>query len=168
MGYPPVTFVDEDDNVLGAAPLPEVREKGQIHRIARIMVEDGEANILLQKRSPNVKWPNCWDNSAAGHVDEGEDYDQAAHREMFEEIGLKADLTELGKYYSENQINKWVLKRFNVAYKTVVHKDVQTKLQPEEVTEVKWFSLQEVKDLIKKHPEKTTDGLREVIKRYYS
>lgn len=168
MSHPPVVFVDEDDQVLGAASLSEVREKGQIHRIARVMLEDKDGNILLQKRAPTVAWPNIWDHSAAGHVDEGENYDQAALREMLEEIGVKTKLTRVGKYYSENLYQKQVIKRFNAVYKAVVEHDVKTILQPEEVSEVRWFTLVEIRNLIQNQPEQFTDGIHEVIARYYS
>ena len=41
--------------------------------------------------------PLLWDSSAAGHVEANEDYDEAAARELMEELGVSARLERLGK-----------------------------------------------------------------------
>ena len=165
-----IQIVDEHDNPVGAGEMYPSHEKGLIHRVVRIMVEDGDGNILLQKRSARMKrWPNCWDNSAAGHVDVGETYEVAAMRELQEEIGIKrSELEELGVYYTDRPIgNIPHLRRFNRVYKTIATAD-EAKIDEDEVTEVRWFTLEEVKQLIKEHPDMVTDGLTDVIDRYYS
>ncbi|HSX52907.1 MAG TPA: NUDIX domain-containing protein [Patescibacteria group bacterium] len=165
-----IQIVDENDNPLRAATMPETHAKGLIHRVVRIMVEDSQGRILLQKRAPNMSWPNCWDNSAAGHVDAGEDYLTAARRELFEEIGIKTDkLDEIGKYYTQGKYQSQIHKRFNNLYKVVLTAiPQQMALQKEEVASVKWFSLKDIKKLIKDKPDKVTDGLRDVIERFYT
>ena len=52
----------------------------------------------MQKRSPwKDRHPLLWDSSAAGHVEANEDYDEAAARELMEELGVSARLARLGK-----------------------------------------------------------------------
>lgn len=163
-----VDVVDEDDRVTQTVSVQNAREQGLIHRIARIMVEDEKSRkILLQKRTAKLLWPNCWDNSAAGHVDAGEDYLTAAKRELFEEIGVKSEhLEQQGKYFTDQVYNGYRLRRFNMLYKCRVN-SLPTNLQAEEVSEVRWFTLEEIKQLIHDYPEKTTDGLKDVIGRFY-
>ena len=36
-------------------------------------------------------YPGAWDSSAAGHLDAGEDYNEAAARELREELGLTSN-----------------------------------------------------------------------------
>ncbi len=162
-----VRIVDENDKPIGNKSLREARTKGLIHRIARVMVEDSKGRILLQKRTKKLLWPHCWDNSAAGHVDADEEYLPAAKRELFEETGIKADkLEEVGTYFTDKKEDWRILKRFNRVYR-LIKDDVDTTVHNAEVAEVKWFTLGEVKKLIKDHPDKVTDGLRDVISRYY-
>jgi isopentenyldiphosphate isomerase len=133
------------------------------------MVEDESGNnVLLQKRSLNNQlYPGRWDNSAAGHVDDGEDYLTAAKRELFEEIGIKTDdLVEVGKYYNSTKAGDFTLNQFNKVYKFVT-KDTPCKLQKKEVSEVKWFSIIELKKLVKESPELCTNGVIEVVERFY-
>lgn len=52
--------------------------------------------VLLQKRSSQKwTWPNCFDISAAGHIDLGEEPLAAAVRETHEEIGVQSPETDL-------------------------------------------------------------------------
>lgn len=168
MTHLPIQIVDENDRPINQTSIIEAHEKGLIHRVVRIMVEDGKGNILLQKRSKHMlRWPNCWDNSAAGHVDAGEDYLTAAKRELFEEIGIQTDkLEEIGAYFTDAMYKDSILKRFNKVYKIIVE-ETPKNLQKEEVSEVEWFSLDDVRKLIKDKPDQVTDGLQDVISRYY-
>lgn len=163
-----ITIVNENDEPIGSATISEARQKGLIHRIVRIMVEGSSSRILLQKRSNNMEsYPGCWDHSAAGHVDSGEDYLSAAKRELFEEIGIKAEnLEEIGSYFSDDSSDGQTIKRFNKVYKLVSESN-PAKLQKSEVEEVKWFTLDEIKKFIEDNPDKVSDGLEYVISRYY-
>lgn len=166
-----IQIVDRDDKPVGAMTITEAHEQGAIHRVVRIMVENPKnKKILLQKRSMKVsRWPGCWDDSAGGHVDKGEDYLQAAKRELYEEIGIKTDgLEEMGGYYSENETPDGVLlKRFNKVYRVFTKAD-DFDLEESEVSEVRWFTLAEIKGMLINRPDEITDGINDIINRYYS
>jgi len=162
--------VDENDQPIGGATRKELKSKGLRYRIVRILVEDEEGNIVVQKRvATKDTYPNCWDNSAAGHVDEGEDYITAAKRELAEEIGLTdVSLEEVGYYYSETVApSGHILNRFTKIYKTVVDHDTAFTPQLEEVSEIAWMTKHEVAELIRSG-KNVTDGLTQVYERYYS
>jgi isopentenyl-diphosphate Delta-isomerase len=169
MGDTLIQIVDEHDEPSGGTPKEVAQQKGLYHRIARIMVEDEAGDVLLQKRTADRElYPGRWDNSAAGHVDEGEDYLTAAKRELAEEIGLReVNLQEMGYYQTHGSFEWRKLNRFNKAYKVVAPKDTEFSLQPEEVAEIKWFKPQELKQLIIDNPEQVTDGVIEVFQRFY-
>jgi isopentenyldiphosphate isomerase len=77
--YPPIQIVDVDDKPTGGASMADAYSKGLIFRVVYILVQDESGRILLQKRAPKVAtFANCWDISAAGHVDEGESYEFSA------------------------------------------------------------------------------------------
>src|SRR5262245_7017423 len=145
MTKPLIQVVDTNDCPVRGATKDEVWGEGLLHRIVRIMIERPDGKILLQRRSPNkALFPNCWDNSAAGHVDLGEDYHTAAVRELAEELGVtKVPLTEIGRYATATESDGRKTYRFNVVYKASVGK-TPTKLAANEVEEVQWFSLDEI------------------------
>ncbi len=64
-----------------------------IHRTVHVIVTDSGGRLLLQKRPLHKDTqPGKWDTAVGGHVDPGEDYEQAARREMTEELGVPRDL----------------------------------------------------------------------------
>lgn len=165
-----IAVVDENDKPLGEFPQEEVWEKGLLHRIVRIMVEDEQGRILLQKRSMEVDtFPGCWDHSAAGHVDVGEDYEEAAKRELQEELGISnATLHKVAVYRTNNTFKGRKLNRFNALYKATIDSATALDLQESEVSDAKWFTLHEVKKLIAEQPNGVTDGLTQVVTDYYA
>lgn len=166
---PLIQIVDENDNPVGFASIEESQTKGLIQQISRVMVEDKSGRILLQKRAAHRRlFPGRWDNSAAGHVDEGENYLQAAYREMEEEIGLlNVKLEEVSYFYTSFTFKDMKLNQFQRVYKTQTSSNTHLILEEDEVGEVKWFTREELKDLLK-HPDTLTVGLKETIKRLYS
>lgn len=163
-----ILVVDEDDRPMGTVPKEEVWAKGLLHRIVRVMVEDSDGRILLQKRSRLVDlFPGTWDHSAAGHVDEGESYEQAAAREDAEEIGVKgAPLEEMATWRTYDVMDGRILNRINKLYRVRIDTS-DFSFEDGEVSEVKWFTLDEIYEAIAKHPDQLTPGLIQVIQDYY-
>ncbi len=163
--YPPIQIVDENDQPIGESDMESAWKKGQWHRIVRIMVQTEDGSLLLQLRSPQMKvYPNHWDHSAAGHVDAGESWKIAAKRELKEETGITGvELEEIYYYKSENTRDNYHLKRFNRVYLVKLDKGIKLKKQDEEVTELRWFSIDEVKQMLTREPEKMTPALRKVL-----
>ncbi len=84
-------IVDQRDRVIGKATRGEVhKDPSLIHRSIAILVYRND-ELFLQKRSMTKDaFPGVWTCSVAGHVDSGESYEEAAIREMQEELGIKA------------------------------------------------------------------------------
>lgn len=95
-----VDVVNRNDEVIGTAPRSEVYTRGRSNRIVHIFVVDkSNGKILLQRRGANVRYlPNHYCTSAGGHVSAGEGYDEAARREMGEEIGVAGELHFVEKF----------------------------------------------------------------------
>ena len=90
--------VDHSDRFLHSAPRAKVHGDNLRHRAVHILIFNKQGELYLQKRS---RWkdrhPGLWDSSAAGHVTAGEEYDQAAQRELQEELGIDAPLERVVK-----------------------------------------------------------------------
>jgi isopentenyl-diphosphate Delta-isomerase len=86
-------IVDENDCIIGQASRKHIHQNKLLHRSAHILVFNSEKELFLQRRSLcKDESPGLWDTSCAGHVDAGESYDECAHRELFEELGIKGIL----------------------------------------------------------------------------
>ena len=72
--------------------------EGVRHRTAHLWLlrnKDGRIEILLQKRALTKSFPGCYDISSAGHIPAGDDYRESAVRELKEELGVKAEESDL-------------------------------------------------------------------------
>jgi 16S rRNA (adenine1518-N6/adenine1519-N6)-dimethyltransferase len=91
-------IVDEQDRVIGSDTRSSVHVNNSRHRAVHMLVQNGAGEIFLQKRSIwKDRNPGLWDSSSAGHVDSGETYNEAADRELREELGIQAPLEPLGR-----------------------------------------------------------------------
>lgn len=165
--YPPVLIVDEKDRVIGEAQLPEAYANGLIIRVVVIVVYDQNDQVLLQKRGPNLLTnPNHWDVSAAGSVDVGETYIQAAKRELKEELGLKGfPLEEVYYDRGDFEYQGKLLKRFMRVYRIVIPTETPIIPSPDEVSQVKWYSMQELRLLLTGETDQVVPELSEILSR---
>jgi len=73
--------------------------KGLRHRTSHVWIYrivNGKPQILLQKRCETKdSFPGCYDISSAGHIPAGDSYEVSAIRELEEELGVKANTSEL-------------------------------------------------------------------------
>ncbi len=153
-----VTFVDENDSVIGFGPRKEALAKGIIHRIARVTLFNGSGQILLQKRAVHLPSnPGKWDLSATGYVDRGENYLEAALRELEEELGIMhVTLHEVGTYYSEEPFQNKTRKRFTSSFRGVYDGEVIP--DANEVSETQWVDSGELEKWMSGKPEEFTFG----------
>lgn len=127
----------------------ECHKNGLWHRAVYAFIIDDKGNILLQKRSNNKKlWPNMWDVTVGGHVDAGEFGSQALIREAKEELGIEINEDDVKYIIGSTSINQQgdiINKHYNECYlitKNITISDI--KLQKEEVSEVRYFSREEL------------------------
>lgn len=84
-----VTIVDEKNRVVGAAPRSRMRADGLPHRATYILVFNDEDELFVQKRTTGKDiYPGYYDVATGGVVLAGESYEDAAERELAEELGI--------------------------------------------------------------------------------
>lgn len=105
--------------------------------------QNSEGKFLMQKRSQrkNGKWA-----STGGHPKSGETSIQGIITEIYEEIGLSVKPQELDLIHSGRQDVEHVF--FDIYYVKKDFDETNLVLQKEEVESVKWFSYNEVMQLI--------------------
>lgn len=159
----------------------KIKERSEVHRdgdlhgtshiwITRINPETKATDVLLQMRSKNKdSHPSCFDTSCAGHLSAGTTYEEAALRELSEELGIQvlpcnlkylftnrtfSQNTFYGKTFKDNQIS-----RIYLLLKKIDIKDVT--VQPSEIQFVKWQSYAEVLDKLRKNDKNYCINLKE-------
>jgi isopentenyldiphosphate isomerase len=92
-----VDIVDDADRVIGVATRREVRARVLKHRCVSIVVRSSRGDVLIHRRSERKDlWPGFWDFCAGGVLAAGEGWEEAARRELAEELGVAAALTFVG------------------------------------------------------------------------
>lgn len=148
--YNKIVVVDENDVVVGVEYMRDAIKQGMIRRAARVYVFNTSGKLLVQQRSAYVLKPLLLDQSAAGHVNEGETYEQTAYRELKEELGIKGVALEL-------VATSFRTKDFyNAIYKVVVPDDITINFDPEELAAVIWYDINTLDTEMKENPEKFT------------
>jgi isopentenyldiphosphate isomerase len=167
--YPPVVTVNEHDEVVGTAMLADVPATGLAYRVVFAILENAGGQVLLQRRAAGMKlFPGCWDASAGGHVDQGFDYDSAIAQELQEEIGVSGvELHEAAHFYTE-ALEEGVLQRYWTKIYCGRLDQLPQALGSDEVSEVRWFTVDEVVTMVRDQPEMVADGLLHVWNRVLS
>ncbi len=151
--------VDENDKVIGSATRQEIHQKGWLHRSVHIFVFNKYGQLYLQKRALSKDlYPGCWDSSAAGHVDWGESYEEAAARELEEELGVRAPLTYRFKIKACIETG-WEHVGFFTAF---THEVI--KANPEEIMEGRFMELHRISLWIRHAPAIFAPGFLLVFK----
>ncbi|WP_346109076.1 NUDIX hydrolase [Nonomuraea maheshkhaliensis] len=83
-----VERVDERDRVLGVVDRAEAERRRWMHRIATTICRDPAGRILVLRRAErHARFPGHYDVMVGGAVNVGESYEEAAARELSEELG---------------------------------------------------------------------------------
>lgn len=86
-----VERVDDQDRVLGVVvSRRQAVQEGWLHRVAVTVCRDERGRILVHRRSEQLwRFPGLYEAVVGGAVDVGESYEQAASRELAEELGIR-------------------------------------------------------------------------------
>lgn len=152
-----IDIVDENGNFTGEVLEKEIaHDRNLLHNEIACFVINSNNEILLQKRSMNKRFnPGKW-GLCAGHVDSGESLEDATIREIKEEIGLDVTVDELHTF-TEREINIKE-KNSHIAYFYYLVTDKKADefvIQEEELSEVKWFNVDYLIELVEKEDTST-------------
>lgn len=114
-----------------------------------LVINKKTEEILLIKRL-NEPFKDCW-ALPGGFVDENEDLEQAARRELFEETNIETDeMTQIGTFGKPYRDPRGHM--ISVAYQTNLIESQKVKAK-DDAKEVKWFSIKDLPELAFDHLE---------------
>lgn len=93
-----VEEVDEHGNPLRVVTRAAMRAERLRHRCTYVGVVDSHGRLLIHQRAATKDvYPSAWDVCAGGVCAAGESWEASARRELAEELGVDAPLTDLGQ-----------------------------------------------------------------------
>ena len=149
-------LVDSNDKPIGTEEKVKCHlPNGKLHRAFTILLFNKDGKLLLTQRSMDkMLWPGDWDGTVASHPRQSETYVSSAERRLPEELGLSCKLDYLFKFEyhvpykdvgSENEVCGTLI--------GIVDDPTKIKLVKEEIKDIKWITLDELLNDVKKSPQ---------------
>lgn len=128
----------------------ELHNRSKLHNEVTIYVINDNKEVLLQRRSSTRRFcPNML-GVIAGHTEYNETPVDGAIRELKEEIGIKVNKGDIFKLYDRYLVQERFNNHFMYSFYTICNmKEEEFKIQKEELSYVKWYSIDDVIDMIR-------------------
>ena len=108
---------------------------------------------LLQQRHPQKYHSgNLWSNSCCSHPQPGEDILQAAHRRLKQELNTSADLKEIAHITYRAEFSNGLIEHEYDHILISVDSPSTMTFNPEEIAQVEWIAINQLKKQIIENP----------------
>jgi len=161
-----VVLVTEKDEVLGLMEKMQAHENGILHRAFSVFLYNSKGEMLLQKRAAEkYHSPNQWTNACCSHPRIEETYEQAAKRRIKEELGIDCELEEKFWFIYKADVgqNLW---EHELDHVFVGNYEGEFNLNKEEVSEVRYISLENLNIELENNPENFTEWFKIILEEY--
>ena len=162
-----VILVNEKGEQIGLMPKLEAHEKALLHRAFSVFIFNNQNELMLQQRAwDKYHSPGLWTNTCCSHQREGETNIEAGKRRLQEEMGFVVDLQESISFIykapfdnglTEHEYDHILLGKYNG----------EPAINPDEVANWKWTSLEAVKDDISLNPDLYTAWFKVIFDKFY-
>lgn len=151
-----IDIIDDNNHALFVASKDQAHSEGLPHRVSAVLIQRPDGKLLVPTAAEHKPESGRLYHSAAGHVTAGEDYLDAAVRELAEETGvsaLPAELIELGTYWLHHSYTtRTEHERFQV-YLYHCPENTTITLNEEQVNPA-WYSKDELSKLYQEEPDR--------------
>ena len=185
-----IILVDEQDREIGYGEKLDVHVKKQLHRAFSVFVFDWKSRkMLIQKRAEGKYHSGGkWSNACCSHPRKGEIMEEALPRRLQEELGYdmpekiriagfpemnvepsKERIYEVGKFRYLAEFDGLAEHEIDHVYVYHPTKEQIEKMQcnPEEISESKWISLEELIDWMSQRPNDFSAWFRPAFDKAY-
>lgn len=161
-------LVDQNDNQIGVGEKLATHIEGKLHRAFSVLLlrkNNGKIELLLQQRSAKkYHSANLWANTCCGHPRPGENIVVAAKRRLHEELGIGAELVEVGNFHYRAKLASTSLVEDEIDHVLIGYVgEVQLNPNPSEVQNTRWVELDQLRQDIEQNPCKYVVWLPEVL-----
>ncbi len=162
-----VILVNENDEQIGTMPKLEAHEKAALHRAFSVFVFNGKNELMLQQRAAHkYHSPNLWTNTCCSHQRVGETNIEAGKRRLQEEMGFETELKDTIAFIYKAPFDNG-LTEHEFDHILVGHFDSEPVLNPEEVSDWKWMSLDAIKKDMEYNPQFYTEWFKIIFEKFY-
>jgi isopentenyl-diphosphate delta-isomerase len=151
-----VILVNEFDDMVGIMDKMEVHKQGLLHRAFSIFIFNRKGEMLLQQRAfSKYHSGGLWTNACCSHPMPGEKTMDAAQRRLKEELGFEIPVEKIFDFvYKAGFDNGLTEHEFDHVFAGEYEGKINA--NPEEVNEVCYKEIPEIKNTMQTHPQKYT------------
>ena len=156
-------LVDDNDQQIGSMGKDEAHAKGVKHRAFSVFLFNENNELLIQQRAfSKYHTPGLWANTCCSHPRDGETTLEATHRRLIFEMGIDAPLTHVYEMAYEAHFDNGVIENeYDHVY--LGRYNENPILNPDEVNDYRWISLDDLKFEMETESEKYTFWFKKII-----
>ncbi len=151
-----IVLVDANDQQIGVAEKITAHQQGLLHRAFSVFVIRNlgmEIEILLQQRNKEkYHCADLWTNTCCSHPRENEDVVDAAERRLQEEMGMQVPLRLLDAFTYRAEFANGLIEHEYDHVLAGIYTDEPIIINPEEVQNYTWITLQELQQGLQQQP----------------
>ncbi len=160
-----VILVDECDNEIGIEGKLSAHLTGKLHRAISVFLFNEEGQVLLQQRAfSKYHSGGLWSNACCSHPRQGESNQGAAERRLFEEMGIRCELSKAFDFiYKVDLDNDLIEHEFDHVFTGVFNGEPE--LNPEEAASWKWIDADALRKDVASNPDNYTTWFKMILER---
>ena len=161
-------IVDSKNSVIGKAPRKQMRDENLYHRNTHVILYNSQQQFFIQLRSPHKDYaPSSYSLATGGVVEDQEDEQKSAIRELKEEMKITAVTLKFhGILAYDTDVEGKLNRGFNYVYSAKYDGPIPNEIQKTEVEAVLLWDRKEIETRIAcktKIVPDTIDSFRKVI-----
>jgi isopentenyl-diphosphate delta-isomerase len=162
-----VILVDEQDNDIGVMEKLRAHREGRLHRAFSIFIFNAKNELLLQQRAfDKYHSGGLWTNTCCSHPRPHETVKDAAHRRLFEEMGIACTLSIQTSFIYQTPFENGLTEHeLDYVLTGTIHTDPV--INPAEVHAFRWLSMEAVKQDVALHPEHYTSWFKIALEKVF-
>lgn len=162
-----VILVNEKDEPVGLMGKMEAHEKALLHRAFSVFVFNDKNELMIQQRAlGKYHSPGLWANTCCSHQREGETNIEAGKRRLQEEMGFTTELRDSISFIYKAPFDNG-LTEHEFDHILIGEYNEEPKINPDEVHDWKWISLEAIKQDIQANPSNYTEWFKIIFDKYY-
>lgn len=163
-----VILVNERDEPIGLMPKMEAHEKALLHRAFSVFIFNDNNDLMIQQRALHkYHSPGLWANTCCSHQRDGESNIEAGMRRLQEEMGFVTPLKETTSFIYKAPFDNG-LTEHEYDHIMIGYYNEAPEINPDEVADWKWMSLEALKSDIKETPQLYTAWFKIIFDKFYN
>ena len=139
-----VVLVNAEDQEIGRMEKQEAHVKGELHRAFSVFLYNEKGEVLLQRRALHKYHSGgLWTNTCCSHPRPEEAPADAAKRRLVEEMGIEASFSHAFSFIYKQQVGDLIEHELDHVF--IGSFDGEAVINPEEVAEAKYISVEALK-----------------------